>query len=105
MLVKDCGKLTVAVFNPVPEHLLREESEPWGRTPYVIAVSEDRGITFTKENVFYVENDLTNGYCYPAIVECTDGFLVTYYHSNGTDVCLNSTKITKINYNELDQEK
>ena len=46
MLVKDCGKYTVAVFNPVPEHLLRNESEPWGRTPYVMAVSNDRGFTF-----------------------------------------------------------
>ena len=101
MLVKDCGELTVAVFNPVPEHLLREDSEPWGRTPYVIAVSTDRGLSFSKENVFYLEDDRTNGYCYPAIIECEDGFLVAYYHSNGTDVCLNSTKIIKITYDEL----
>ena len=102
MLVKDCGELTVAVFNPLPEHLLREDSEPWGRTPYVIAVSKDRGLTFKKENVFYLEDDLTNGYCYPAIIECQDGFLVAYYHSNGTGVCLNSTRITKISYDEID---
>ncbi len=102
MLVKDCGDLTVAVFNPLPEHILREDSEPWGRTPYVIAVSTDRGLTFKKENVFYIEDDLTNGYCYPAIIECTDGFLVAYYHSNGTGCCLNSTRITKISYDEID---
>ena len=102
MLVKDCGELTVAVFNPLPEHLLREESEPWGRTPYVIAVSTDRDHTFKKENVFYLEDDLTNGYCYPAIIECQGGFLVAYYHSNGTGVCLNSTRITKISYDEID---
>jgi hypothetical protein len=41
MLVRDCAKSTVAVFIPEPEHLLREESEPWGRTPYVLAVSTD----------------------------------------------------------------
>ena len=102
MLVKDCGELTVAVFNPLPEHLLREDSEPWGRTPYVIAVSTDGGLTFKKENVFYLEDDLTNGYCYPAIIECQGGFLVAYYHSNGTGVCLNSTRITKIGYVEID---
>lgn len=102
MLVKKCGDFTVAVFNPVPEHLLREDYEPWGRTPYVIAVSKDGGLTFQKENVFYIEDDLTNGYCYPAIIECTDGFLVAYYHSNGTGCCLNSTRITKIGYDEID---
>lgn len=102
MHVKDCGELTVAVFNPVPEYLLREESEPWGRTPYVIAVSTDGGLSFSKENVFYIEDDLTNGYCYPAIIGCSDGFLVAYYHSNGSGIPLNSTKIVKINYDEID---
>lgn len=102
MLVKSCGKYTVAVFNPVSEHLLREESEPWGRTPFVIAVSTNGGLTFEKENVFYLEDDLSNGYCYPAIIECQDGFLVAYYHSNGTDVCLNSMRITKISFDEID---
>lgn len=101
MHVRDCGDLTIAIFNPVPEHLLRVDSEPWGRTPYVMAVSTDRGETFTKEKVFYIEDDLTNGYCYPAIIECDDGFLVAYYHSNGTDVCLNSTKVTKVKYDEI----
>lgn len=102
MLVKDCGKYTVAVFNPVPEHLLRKDSEPWGRTPLVIAVSDDRAKTFRKENVFYLEDDRDNGYCYPSITETADGFLVAYYHSNGTGICLNSTKIIKITYAELE---
>lgn len=104
MLVKDCGKYTVAVFNPEPEHLLRDESEPWGRTPYVIAVSTDRAKTFKKENVFYLEDDRKNGYCYPAIIETADGFLVAYYHSNGTGICLNSTKMIKITFDELSAE-
>ncbi|MBQ3129232.1 MAG: exo-alpha-sialidase [Clostridia bacterium] len=101
MHVRDCGDLTAAIFNPVPEHLLRDDSEPWGRTPFVMAFSTDRGASFKKENVFYIEDDLTNGYCYPAIIECADGFLVAYYHSNGTDVCLNSTRITKVTYDEI----
>lgn len=102
MHVKDCGRYTVAVFNPEPEHLLRKESEPWGRTPYVIAVSTDRGMSFKKEHVFFLEDDRDNGYCYPAIIETDNGFLVAYYHSNGTDVCLNSTKMIKITYSELE---
>lgn len=101
MLVKDCGPYTVAVFNPVPEHVLRPDSEPWGRTPFVIAVSTDRGATFNKEKLFYLEDDLNNGYCYPAIFEGDNYFLVAYYHSNNTDVCLNSTKILKVMYDEI----
>lgn len=102
MLVKDCGENTVAIFNPVPEHILRSDSEPWGRTPYVMAVSKDNGKTFTKENLYYIEDDLSNGYCYPAIYEGEDYMLLAYYHSNNTDICLNSTKIVKINYSEID---
>ena len=101
MLVKKCGENTVAIFNPVPEHILRTDSEPWGRTPYVMAVSKDDGETFTKENIYYIEDDLKNGYCYPAIYDGEDFMLLAYYHSNNTDICLNSTKIVKINYNEI----
>lgn len=102
MLVKDCEKYTVAVFNPIPEHILRPESEPWGRTPYVIAVSTDRGKTFKKENVFYLEDDLSNAYCYPAIIDVEGGFLVSYYHSNNSGIPLNSTKMIKIMYDEIE---
>lgn len=101
MLVKDCGKYTVSVFNPIPEHILREDSEPWGRTPYVMAVSLDNGKTFNKENLYYIEDDLNNGYCYPAIYAGEDYMLVAYYHSNNTEICLNSTKIIKIMYEEI----
>ncbi len=100
MLVKKCGENTVAIFNPVPEHILREESEPWGRTPYVMAVSKDNGKTFNKENLYYIEDDLNNGYCYPAIYAGEDYMLLAYYHSNNTEICLNSTKIIKIDYND-----
>lgn len=101
MLVKDCGEYTLAVFNPVPEHALRPESEPWGRTPYVIAVNSDKGKTFSKERIFYIEDDLGNGYCYPAIIEVNGGFLVAYYHSNNTGIPLNSTKMIKIMFDEI----
>jgi hypothetical protein len=102
MLVKNCGKNTVAIFNPVPEHILRDDNEPWGRTPYVMAVSKDNGKTFEKENVYYLEDDLNNGYCYPAVYEGENYMLAAYYHSNGSGICLNSTKIIKIDYSEID---
>lgn len=101
MLVKDCGENTVAVFNPIPEHILREDYEPWGRTPYVMAVSKDKGKTFNKKNLYYIEDDLHNGYCYPAIYAGEDYMLLAYYHSNNTEICLNSTKIVKIMYDEI----
>lgn len=102
MHVKSCGKHTVAIFNPVPEHILRKDSEPWGRTPYVLAVSDDRGVTFKKERIYYLEDDLGNGYCYPAVFEGNDYFLVAYYHSYGTDNCLNCCKVIKIMYDEIE---
>lgn len=101
MLVKDCGDLTVAIFNPIPEYKTRNEAEPWGRTPYVMAVSTDRAKTFSDDKLYYIEDDLSNGYCYPAIIEGKDYFLAAYYHSNNTGVCLNSTKIIKVMYSEI----
>lgn len=100
MLIKDVGQYTVAVFNPTPEYTLRQNKEKsWGRTPYVCAVSTDKGESFN--SVYYIEDDPDNGYCYPAIIECEGGFLLAYYHSNGSGVCLNSAKIVKIMYDEL----
>jgi hypothetical protein len=102
MLVKSFKELTLAVFNPIPEHILREDDEEfWGRTPYTLAVSYDNGKTFLRENLFFIEDDLNNGYCYPAIIEADNYCLIAYYHSNNTDCCLNSTKIIKINYDEV----
>lgn len=101
MLVKDCGNLTLAVFNPIPEHILREENDLWGRTPYVVAASTDKGKTFSREKMYYLEDDLTNGYCYPAVFDGGDYILIAYYHSNNSGICLNSTKITKIMHNEI----
>ena len=104
MLVRDCGKHTVAIFNPVPMHLLRDDdAEFWGRTPYVMAVSDDKAEGFTKDRLYYLEDDLNNGYCYPAVLDCDGSFLVAYYHSNGSDCCLNSTKIIKINHTDISE--
>ena len=102
MSVKSFKDLTVAIFNPIPEHILRDDdAEFWGRTPYVMAVRKNDETAFTQEKLFYLEDDLNNGYCYPATIEGEDYLLVAYYHSNNTDCCLNSTKIIKIMYDEL----
>lgn len=102
MLIKDVGKFTVAIFNPIPNHLLSNDEQTWGRTPYVCSVSNDNGKTFTKEKTFYIEDDMNNGYCYPAVIDGDGYFLVAYYHSNNTGICLNSTKIVKIMYSEIE---
>ena len=52
-------------------------------------------------NCYLLEDDTTNSYCYPAIIEVEDGFLVAYYHSGNTDVCLNCTKIIKVRFDEI----
>lgn len=99
LMMKRFGNLTLAVFNPIPDYLGRDPAEPWGRTPFVMAVSDDDGKTFPR--VFYLEDDLKNGYCYPAIFDGGDYVLVGYYHSNNTGVPLNSNKIIKIEKSEL----
>ena len=118
MRVKDVGEYTVAVFNPVPCLCTREDYTVRGsirRTPLVCAVSNDRGRSFDcfgkyvagkqmiefANRAFYVEDDLTSTYCYPAIIEVDGGFLVAYYHSNGGTYTLNCLKIAKVYYDEI----
>lgn len=102
MLVKKAQGATLAIFNPITEHILRDdEKEFWGRTPYVMAVDCSGGTEFSQEKLYYIEDDLNNGYCYPAVIECEGCLLLAYYHSNNTDCCLNSTKIIKIETNEI----
>ncbi len=115
MRVKRVGPYVAAVFNPIAISCLRENIEIWGRTPIVCALSADDGHSFSDrgiggisggrqefaEHCFLLETDRRNGYCYPSIQETKDGFLVSYYHSNGTPVCLNSSKIVKVRFNEI----
>jgi len=118
MHVKKCGDYLIAVYNPQSFGYANTATEAWPsakRTPLVCAVSTDDGESFALdgksatggayqnfiENCYLLEDDITNSYCYPAILPVKDGFLVHYYHSNGTNACLSSGKITKVYYNEL----
>lgn len=112
MKIKKVGNFTVSVFNPYPPNK-GETPSVWGsavRTPLALAVSKDDGRSLTyktidfenfNKNFYYLEDDRSNYYCYPAICEVKDGFLVAYYHSNGTEFSLNSAKITKILFSEF----
>jgi hypothetical protein len=118
MLLKSAHGYTLAVFNPIGYNCLRDDLEHWKspkRTPYVIAISDDGGMSFVGtdcvsnnggfapfvERCRLLEDDRTNSYCYPAVIETADGILIAYYHSNGTPVCLNATKIIKVSLDEL----
>ena len=108
MLVKKvCGKYTVAVFNPISLYTGRNLGSIRGRAPFLLAVSKDDGVTHAGTsfpNLFYLEDDLDNDYCYPAILDCENYFLVAYYHSNGRTRPLNCLKILKVEKEELKGE-
>ena len=100
LLMKRAGRYTIAIFNPIPIYTTLNDDKTWGRTPLICAVSEDDGNTFTK--IFALEDDPDNGFCYPALIEGEDYFLVSYYHSNNTGIPLNSTKVIKIMFSEIE---
>ena len=119
MQVSSVHGRTVAIFNPIGYNCLREDCENWKspkRTPFVLAVSDDGGFSFVDMRSSFrdggylpfslkcrlLESDTKNSYCYPAVIETKDGFLVAYYHSDDTPICLNGTKITKVEIGELD---
>lgn len=100
MQMKRVGQHIVAVFNPIPNYTTRDIEKSWGRTPLVCAVSKDDGNTF--DRLFCLEDDLDNGYCYPAVFGGDGYFLVAYYHSDNSGWCLRSNKIVKVRPDELD---
>jgi len=119
MRVKRIGEYAAAVFNPIPFHCLNTGTELWSspkRTPIVCAVSRDdarslnrRGVSFVNggmkeflKEVRLLEDDTSNSYCYPSILGTKDGFLVSYYHSDNTPVCLRASKIVKVYREEIE---
>ena len=97
--VKRAGKYTVAVFNPIPRNAATLKRFGMDRTPLMLSVSEDGGATFVRS--YLLEDDPDNAYSYPAIIEGEDYLLVSYYYSNGGEIDLNSTKITKVRFEEI----
>ncbi len=112
------GDRLMAAFNPYSYNCLRTAVEAWNspkRTPLVVATCKRDGRSFDTrgklavnevmyeviDNSYLIEDDESNSYCYPCLFETKDGFLAAYYHSNGTPVCLNCTKITKVYWDEL----
>lgn len=98
LMKRACG-MTLAVFNPIPNYTTRDGEKAWGRTPLVCAASDNDGISF--DRIYFLEDDPENGYCYPAIFDGGDYALISYYHSDNTEIPLNSLKIKKILKSEL----
>lgn len=118
MRVKRFEKCVGAIYNPMGYNCLCSATEAWGspkRTPLVLTVSTldgrdlndptktaaDGGLAPVAKRTFLLEEDRENSYCYPAALAVKDGILVAYYHSDGSEFCLNASKIIKIDYSEL----
>lgn len=117
MRVKRVGDYTVAVFNPIPRNSSLNMKGTWWRSPLICAVSRDDGRSFIPNHpsrsvsrslremegmLYFLEDDLSESYCYPAIADTGDGFVIGYYHSGGKKHCLTCNKITKVYYSELE---
>lgn len=121
MLSRNIDKYNLTIFNPMPQSTLFSRYENWikikyTRTPFVMAVFEDGGKELTNgdyssgtgeflpfiERCYFIEDDFTEAYCYPTLIEVKGGVLVAYYYSNGSGQMLNSARIKKISFAELD---
>lgn len=104
MLVKKVCGLTVAVFNPIPNFTTRDKYLR-GRTPLLMVVSKTDGRTHDQEAFpisVVLEDDPKNDFCYPAILEGENYFLLAYFDSNNSNTPLNSMKVVKIDVNEIE---
>ena len=88
----------IAVWNPTPNHIARPViSKIWngGRTPLVLSVSRDDGISW--EEPLVLEDDPASGYCYIALHFRGDDLLLGYCAGGNDDGgCLNRLRIRKM---------
>lgn len=94
---RDASGRIYAIWNPIPEYNGRQQPEYFtgGRTPYVIAVSDDNGKTFSEPVAF--EDDETCGYCYCAIYFTKDKMLLSYCAGGAEErSCLAKTRLRGI---------
>ncbi|MBO4299161.1 MAG: exo-alpha-sialidase [Clostridia bacterium] len=120
MRVIDTGGRVLAVFNPVTHSPASGSLTPWGspwRSPLMLAVSDDgrsfvrraRDFSFAAfreftKRCYLIEDDLSDCYCYPAMIGTADGCLITYYCDDGSGRVLNDSRIVKVSNAELGEE-
>ncbi len=115
MTISKVKDYVLAIYNPQPYSPvnLRAKNSGWPRrTPLLCAVSKDAGKSFlnTKQvfapsfvnDCVLLEDDPEETYCYPAVIEVKDGFLISYYHSYGSLDNLNVSKTIKVTYEEIE---
>lgn len=95
-----------AIWNPIPNYNGRSEfshASTWhgGRTPLVIAVSRDNGVTFSEPVAFETEEEV--GYCYCAVFFTKTHLLLGYCAGAPEDMsCLARIRIRRIPLEELE---
>ncbi len=98
MLIKQnpFSGLYYAVWNPEPiTFLFPIDKSSWGRTPLVIAQSND-GVHFSKPVI--IEDDPHKGYCYPAMHFTDEKTILLAYCGGGKEegCCLDKTVIRRL---------
>ena len=73
-----------AVYNPIPNYNGRTNPNGavWGRTPLALVRSAD-GVHYDFAHMEYIEDDLTRGFCYPALFFADANTLLLAYCSGG----------------------
>ncbi len=90
------GKL-FAIWNPIPSYQTRYvDPKTGGRTPFVYALSDDDGLTWSEPII--LEDDPLAGYCYTAICVYNNFVFLAYCSGNPKEhkSCLNMIRIRKI---------
>ena len=99
---RDVSGRIYAIWNPIPEYNGREQVGYFtgGRTPFVMAVSDDNGKTFSEPVIF--EDDQLTGYCYCAIYFTNDKMLLSYCAGGEEErLCLAKTRLRGIQREQL----
>lgn len=99
---RDTDGRIYAIWNPIPQYNGRERTGYFtgGRTPFVIAVSEDNGKTFSEPVSF--EDDALSGYCYCAIYFTEDRMLLAYCAGGEKErLCLAKTRLRVVEKKQL----
>lgn len=100
---RDASGRIYAIWNPIPNYNGRPQPEYFtgGRTPFVLAVSDDNGRNFTDPVVF--EDDERSGFCYCAIYFTEDKLLLAYCAGGEEErSCLIKTRLRSVPRKQLE---
>lgn len=97
------SSLWVAVWNdpitPVKTENGFAQNTSWGRTPLVLATSQDEGTTWSQNHA--IETDPERGFCYTAIHETEDAILLAYCSGGRGTAVLQDLTIRRIEKTEI----